>query len=85
MSAIYICTLTYITAKATTHQSSKLQFVGLVDWDCKPPLTRDGSRPGSTKVNGREPKTCLWRVFNNKLGCFGDVHVLIYVDTHPHL
>jgi hypothetical protein len=25
---------------------------------------------GSTKANGREPKSCLGRVFNFKLGCF---------------
>ncbi len=24
-------------------------------------------------------------VFNIKLGCFDDVHVLIYADAHPHL
>ncbi len=29
---------------------------------------------GSVKVIGREPKTCLGRVFNYKLGCFEDVH-----------
>jgi hypothetical protein len=40
---------------------------------------------GSEKANGREPKTCLGRVFNYKLGCFDDMHVLIYVDAHPHL
>jgi hypothetical protein len=32
---------------------------------------------GSAKANGREPETCLGRVFNNKLGCFDDVH-----ETH---
>ncbi len=36
---------------------------------------------GSVKANGREPKTCLGQVFNYKLGCFGDVNVLIYVDA----
>jgi hypothetical protein len=35
--------------------------------------------------NGREPKTCLGRVFNHKLGCFNDVHEFVYVDAHPHL
>ncbi len=39
---------------------------------------------GSAKANRREPKTCLGRVFNYKLDCFNDVHVLIYVDAHPH-
>jgi hypothetical protein len=41
--------------------------------------------PGSTKANGRVTKTCLSQVFNYKLGCFDDVHVLIYVDMRPHL
>ncbi len=40
---------------------------------------------GSTEAKGREPKTCLGRVFNYKLGCFDDVHVFIYVDAHLHL
>jgi len=40
---------------------------------------------GSAKANGREPKTCLGRVFNHKLGCFNDVHVFVYVDTRPYL
>jgi hypothetical protein len=26
--------------------------------------------PGSSKANGREPKSCLGRVFNFKSGCF---------------
>jgi len=26
------------------------------------------------RKHGREPKTCLGRVFNYKLGCFEDVH-----------
>jgi hypothetical protein len=39
---------------------------------------------GSSKANGREPKTCLGRVFNNKLGCLDDVHVLIYMDASSH-
>jgi hypothetical protein len=41
--------------------------------------------PGSLKATGREPKTCLGRPFNNKLGCFDDVHEFIYVDERPHL
>ncbi len=39
------------------------------------------STTGSTKANVREPKTCSGRVFNYKLGCFDDVHVLIYVEV----
>jgi hypothetical protein len=39
----------------------------------------------SAKANGRVPKTCLGQVFNYKLGCFDDMHVLIYVDARPHL
>jgi hypothetical protein len=27
-------------------------------------------KAGNTKANGREPKSCLGRVFNFKLGCF---------------
>jgi hypothetical protein len=42
-------------------------------------------RQNSPAGSAREPKTCLGRVFNFKLGCFNDVHVFIYVDTHPHL
>jgi len=26
--------------------------------------------PGSVITNGREPRSCLGRVFNSKLGCF---------------
>ncbi len=37
------------------------------------------------KANGREPKTRLGQVYNYKLGCFDDVHVLIYVYAYPHL
>ncbi len=40
---------------------------------------------GSTKANGREPKTGLGPVFNIKLGCFDDVYVLIYADAPQHL
>jgi hypothetical protein len=32
---------------------------------------------GSAKDNGRESKTCLGRVFKDKLGCSEDVH-----ETH---
>jgi hypothetical protein len=35
----------------------------------RPPLQVLG-KAGSVKVNGREPKSCLARVFNFKLGCF---------------
>ncbi len=40
---------------------------------------------GSTKDNGREPKTGLGWVFNYKLGCYDDVHVIMYTDAHPYL
>ncbi len=40
---------------------------------------------GSTKANGREPKTCLSRLFHFKFGCFNDVHGLMYADARPHL
>ncbi len=41
--------------------------------------------PLSVKGNGREPKTCLGRVFNYKLGCFNNVLVFIHVDVRPRL
>jgi hypothetical protein len=36
------------------------------------PLLQKGSeaKAGSTKANGKEPKSCLGQVFNFKLGCF---------------
>ncbi len=37
------------------------------------------------KAIGREPITCLGRVFNYKLGCFVDMYAFIYMDAHPHL
>jgi len=40
---------------------------------------------GSAKTNGREPKTGLGRVFNYKLGCYDDVHVIMYADAHSYL
>ncbi len=43
------------------------------------------ARAGSAKANMREPKTGLGQVFNFKLGCFDDEHVLIYADASPHL
>jgi len=36
-----------------------------------------------TAFKGREPKTCSG--LSSKLGCFDDVHVLIFVDARPHL
>jgi hypothetical protein len=41
------------------------------------PLKSHKDHTGSAKANGREPKTCLGRVFNYKLGCFEDVY-----ETH---
>jgi hypothetical protein len=35
----------------------------------------------SAKANGRE--LALGRVFNYKLGCSDDVHVIMYTDAHP--
>jgi hypothetical protein len=43
------------------------------------------AEPGSMKASRREPETCLGRVFNYKLGCFDDVHVLImWMHTHMY-
>jgi hypothetical protein len=41
--------------------------------------------PGRAQGNVREPKTYLGRVFNYMLGCYDDVHVLIYVHACPCL
>ncbi len=43
----------------------------------KTALNFDYATLGSAKAHGREPKTCLSRVFNYKLGCFDDVYVFI--------
>jgi hypothetical protein len=40
---------------------------------------------GSAKANRREPKTGLGRVFNYKLDCYYDVHVIMYTDANPYL
>jgi hypothetical protein len=40
---------------------------------------------GSAKSNGREPKSCLARVFNFKLGRFVMSAMARYRRTHPHL
>jgi len=48
-------------------------------------LGEEQDKEGRAKANGREPKTGLGWVFNFKLGCFDDVHVLIYADAHTHL
>jgi len=42
-------------------------------------------RAGRAEANGREPKTGLDQVFNFKLDCPDDVHVLIYADARPRL
>jgi hypothetical protein len=33
-------------------------------------LLKQGQGPGSVKSNGREPRSCLGRVYNFKLGIF---------------
>jgi hypothetical protein len=40
---------------------------------------------GSVKANGREPKTCLGRVCNYKLGRFNYLNVFVYMNARPHL
>jgi hypothetical protein len=42
-------------------------------------------KSGSAKANRKEPETYFGRVFNHKLGCYNDVHVIICVDARPHL
>jgi LIM domain len=39
---------------------------------CSKPITGQCLRPGSAITNGREPRSCLGRVFNCKLGSFTD-------------
>ncbi len=47
-------------------------------------MTFSITKPGSTKANGREPKTCLARVFNNKLGCF-KMCMYLSMLMHAHI
>ncbi len=41
------------------------------------------AKPGSTKANGREPKSCLVQVFNFKSGCF--CYAYNCIGTHKHI
>jgi hypothetical protein len=43
------------------------------------------SEPGSTKANGREPKSCLGQVFNFKLDCFVTYAIERHIQAHPSL
>jgi hypothetical protein len=47
--------------------------------DAKP--TDTSLEPGSAKGKGREPKCCLDRVFNFKLGCFASKQNK-FISTH---
>jgi hypothetical protein len=40
---------------------------------------------GSAKANGREPKSCLGRVFNFKLDCFVVYNCMAYIQVLPSL
>jgi hypothetical protein len=40
---------------------------------------------GSTKANGREPKSCLSRVFNFKLGCIVMYTIAQHIQARPSL
>jgi hypothetical protein len=40
---------------------------------------------GARKLTGENLKTGLGRAFNCKLGCYDDVHVIMYTDAHPYL
>jgi hypothetical protein len=40
---------------------------------------------GSTITNGREPRSCLGRVFNSKLGCIGTLGSKCMVYMQPLL
>ncbi len=44
--------------------------------------TTEAVLEGSTKANGREPKSCLGRIFNFKLGCLGsECNCMAYPST----
>jgi hypothetical protein len=43
------------------------------------------SHRGARKATRREPKTGLGRVFNYKLGCSENVHVIMDTDAHLYL
>ncbi len=69
------------------HWRSLLELPGIVPahlpWP--PWAVQDNIVPGSTQANGREPKSCLGQVFIDRLDCFDEEHVFIYVDAQPHL
>ncbi len=44
--------------------------------------TRYRNNPGRTKANGREPKSCLGRVFNFKLGPFVMYVIAWHIQKH---
>jgi hypothetical protein len=48
-------------------------------------ITMQNWQGESAKASGREPRTGLGRVFNYKLGCYDDVHVIMYTDAHTYL
>ncbi len=48
------------------YDCEKISYLALLNIE----NTVDYISAGSTKTNGSEPKSCLGRVFNIKLGCF---------------
>jgi len=39
---------------------------------------------GARKLTGENLKP-VWAEFSTKLGCYDDVHVIMYTDAHPYL
>ncbi len=72
--------LSSLLGQFVSYEENKVLWIRPIE-----PSLRVQVQPGSTKANGRQPKTCLGLVFNYKLGCYDDVHVLYYVDAWPSL
>ncbi len=56
----------------------KLQLITIFRHELKATAVR----PGSAKANGREPKSCLGRVFNFKLGPFVMYVIAWHIQKH---
>jgi hypothetical protein len=53
--------ISFINVTKRSH-FGQLRFLGAID--------TINIKTGSSKANGRKPRSCLGRVFNFKLGCF---------------
>jgi len=82
----FIVLATVIMIINYNRKTFKVQATGLVLFQALlPRVVKACAVAWSVKAYGREPKTCLGRVFIYKLDCFDDVHVFTYVDARPHL